>query len=104
LELPSVRLDDTAEATAYFVIAEAVTNAQKYSHASTIRVRVADTNGVLRVEIADDGVGGAAQRPGSGLQGLSDRVEALGGNLQIDSITGHGTQIAAAVPLATPRP
>jgi signal transduction histidine kinase len=104
LELPSVRLDDTAEATAYFVIAEAVTNAQKYSHASTIRVRVADTNGVLRVEIADDGVGGAAQRPGSGLQGLSDRVEALGGNLQIDSIAGHGTQIAAAVPLATPRP
>jgi signal transduction histidine kinase len=104
LELPSMRLDDTAEATAYFVFAEAVTNAQKYARASTIWVRATVVGGVLRIEVVDDGIGGAVQSPGSGLQGLSDRVEAVGGGLTIDSIAGHGTQIAAAIPVATPRP
>ena len=99
-----MRLDDTAEATAYFVFAEAVTNAQKYARASTIWVRATVVGGVLRIEVVDDGIGGAVQSPGSGLQGLSDRVEAVGGGLTIDSIAGHGTQIAAAIPVATPRP
>jgi len=102
LELPPMRLDDTAEATAYFVVAEAVTNAQKHARASTIWVRAAVAGGVLRVEVVDDGIGGAVQSAGSGLQGLSDRVEALGGGLTIDSIAGHGTQLAAAIPLAKP--
>jgi signal transduction histidine kinase len=103
LELPSIRLDDTAEATAYFVFAEAVTNAQKYARASTLWVRITIPSDVLRVEVVDDGIGGAVPSPGSGLQGLSDRVEALGGNLTIDSIAGRGTQIAAAIPVAARR-
>ncbi|MEA2178238.1 MAG: hypothetical protein QOG77_1535 [Solirubrobacteraceae bacterium] len=103
LELPSTRLEDIAEATAYFVFAEAVTNAQKHAQATGIWVRAAVAGGVLRVEILDDGIGGADQRPGSGLQGLRDRVEAVGGSVKIDSTVGRGTQIAAAIPLATPR-
>jgi signal transduction histidine kinase len=104
LELPSTRLDGSAEATAYFVFAEAVTNAQKHAQASTIWVRAAVAGGVLRVKVVDDGIGGATQRPGSGLQGLGDRVEAIGGSLEIESPAGHGTQVAAAIPVATTRP
>jgi signal transduction histidine kinase len=104
LELPYDRLDGTVEATAYFVFAEAVTNAQKYARASTIWVRATVVGTVLRVEVVDDGVGGAVASAGSGLQGLSDRVEALGGSLEIAGIAGHGTQIAAAIPVAAPSP
>jgi len=100
LELPPMRLDTTAEATAYFVFAEAVTNAQKHARASTIWVRATVAGGVLRVEVVDDGIGGAVRTPGSGLQGLSDRVEALGGGLTLDSVAGQGTQVTATIPVA----
>jgi signal transduction histidine kinase len=98
--LPQVRLDRTTEATAYFVVLEAVTNAQKHALASSIVVH-AEVNGhELRVRVADDGVGHATASRGSGLEGLRDRVEAIGGTLQVDSPAGGGTLIAARIPLS----
>jgi signal transduction histidine kinase len=96
-ELPAIRLDDAAEATAYYVVAEAVTNAQKHARASAITVRVGLRHDVLRVEVADDGVGGAIETCGSGLQGLRDRVEALGGVFAVES-SGRGTRVTARIP------
>jgi signal transduction histidine kinase len=97
--LPDARLDDGVEATAYYVIAEAVANAQKHAHAASIRIRVTERHKVLRVEIVDDGVGGAAEVDGAGLQGLRDRVEAVGGSFAVDSTT-RGTRLTARVPAA----
>ena len=102
LELPSSRFDDTVEATAYYVFAEALSNAQKHAHAASIHIRVTATTHTLDLEIADDGIGGATERAGGGLTGLRDRVEALGGRFKIDNPSGHGTRIAAAIPLAPP--
>ena len=99
-DLPSGRFDAPAETTAYYVFAEAVTNAQKHADASSIYVRAMTTPGTLHLEIADDGDGGATQRAGGGLTGLRDRVEALGGSFTIDSPAGQGTRIAAAIPAA----
>ncbi len=100
LALPSARLDDTAEATAYYVLAEAATNAQRYAQASLITVRATSAPPVMRIEIVDDGVGGARETVGSGLEGLRDRVESLGGSFEVDSPAGHGTRIAAVIPAA----
>jgi signal transduction histidine kinase len=98
MDLPSERFPREIEASAYFVIAEALTNVAKHSGAANADVRLWVENGALRVDVRDDGAGGA--RPdGSGLVGLSDRVEALGGRLQIDSAPGRGTWIAATLPL-----
>jgi signal transduction histidine kinase len=102
LALPSERLDDTAEATAYYVLAEAATNAQRYAQASLITVRATSAPQVLRIEIVDDGVGGAQETVGFGLEGLRNRVEALGGRFEVDSPPGHGTRIAAVIPAARP--
>ncbi len=98
LELPSRRLDDTVEATAYYVVAEAITNVQKHARASSIRVRIADGADVLLVEVVDDGVGGAAEGSGLGLRGLRDRVEAIGGTFAVDSPAGRGTRLAVDIP------
>jgi signal transduction histidine kinase len=98
LELPSVRLDESAEATAYYVISEATSNAQKHSQASAIRLRASVSGGMLSVEVADDGVGGAVEEAGTGLLGLRDRVEAAGGTLEITSPAGQGTRITARIP------
>jgi signal transduction histidine kinase len=98
LELPSTRVDEPAEATAYFVFCEAVANARKHAEATSIRVRVTTSRRHLLIEIADDGRGGATERTGSGLEGLRDRVEAIGGNFEIDSPDGGGTRIRAIVP------
>ena len=98
VELPSTRFDDSVEATAYYVFVEALTNAQKHALASSMRVRATTTTRTLHLELADDGIGGATERAGHGLSGLRDRVEALGGTFHIDSPTGHGTRIAAALP------
>ncbi len=102
LQLPSSRSDESVEATAYYVFAEALTNAQKHADASSVHVRAIATTRTLRLEIADDGIGGATERPGGGLTGLRDRVEALGGTFTIDSPSGHGTRIAVAVPQHRP--
>jgi signal transduction histidine kinase len=105
LDLPADRLDDTAEATAYYVLAEAATNAQRYAQASLITVRATWAPPVLRIEILDDGIGGAHETAGCGLDGLRNRVEALGGSFEVESRAGHGTRVAAVIPAgaAVPR-
>jgi signal transduction histidine kinase len=100
LELPADRVDSTPEATAYYVVAEALTNAQRHARAKTITIRVIESGRYLRIEVGDDGVGGADERNGSGLQGLRDRVEAVGGLLRVASAPGRGTLVRADIPLA----
>ena len=98
VEVTAARLDATAEATAYYLVAEAIANAQKHAEASLVRVRVVLQRGLVEVEVADDGVGGATAGAGSGLQGLADRVEALGGTFELVSPAGGGTRIRAWFP------
>jgi signal transduction histidine kinase len=97
LEGPLTRFDDAAEATAYYVLAEALTNAHKHARASSIQLRARAKPGCLQIEVIDDGVGGADEH-GFGLEGLRDRVEAIGGSFEIDSRPGRGTRIAAQIP------
>jgi len=104
LELPANRLAATAEATAYYVVAEALTNAQRHAHAKQITIRVVQSGRYLRIEVGDDGIGRADERNGSGLQGLRDRVEAGGGVLRVASGAGRGTLIRADLPLTGDRP
>ncbi len=96
------RLPAPVEAAAYYLVAEALTNTSKHARASSVRVSVEHSNGSAVVEVADDGVGGADLRGGSGLRGLHDRVEALGGTLEVDSREGAGTTLIARLP-CTPR-
>jgi signal transduction histidine kinase len=95
--LPAGRAPEVAETTAYYVIAEAMTNAQKYARASTIGILAETSGGLLHVEVQDDGAGGAVETQGSGLEGLRDRVEAVGGRLDVHS-SADGTRISAAIP------
>jgi len=83
------------EAAAYFVVSEALTNAVKHSHAHDVTIAVWRENGLLSVEVSDDGIGGAAPGGGSGLRGLANRVEALEGTLVISSPPGRGTRLRA---------
>jgi signal transduction histidine kinase len=92
------RLPDQIESAAYFLASEALTNAAKHSHASEVRVRASYQSPQLIVEIADDGIGGAAATGGSGLRGLADRVEALGGRFTVSSPPGRGTTLRAEIP------
>jgi signal transduction histidine kinase len=98
LALGEERLPDQVEAAAYYVVSEALANVVKYAEASSVAVRVARANGRAVVEVADDGVGGADPASGSGLRGLADRVEALDGQLQVESRPGVGTRIRAEIP------
>ena len=93
------RLPPAIEATAFFIVSEALTNAAKHSGAERGVVTALAANGVLRVEIHDNGVGGAKLDGGSGLVGLQDRVAALDGRLQIESPSGGGTRIVATLPV-----
>jgi signal transduction histidine kinase len=98
------RLPEQFETAAYYVVSEALTNAAKHAHASVVHVE-ADTveddgDGVLRIRVTDDGRGGAQLAGGSGLVGLKDRVEALGGTLTIKSPPGEGTALHATVPIS----
>jgi signal transduction histidine kinase len=93
------RLAEPIEVAAYFVASEALANAAKHSQASRIDVAVEQRDGRLRLSVRDDGIGGADAGRGSGLIGLSDRVEALGGSLRVSSRPGDGTQITAELPL-----
>jgi PAS domain S-box-containing protein len=88
------------EAAAYFTVAEALTNVAKYARANRAWVDVDQRGGYLRVEIGDDGAGGARLRPGSGLQGLRDRIAAINGTLTIDSQPGAGTILRAQLPIS----
>jgi signal transduction histidine kinase len=93
------RLPAPVEATAYFVAAEALANVAKHANACRVAIEVTRRNGTLGVQVADDGVGGA-DPGGAGLRGLRDRVEALDGRLEIESPSGGGTRVSAAIPCA----
>jgi signal transduction histidine kinase len=92
---------DDVEVAAYYVAAEALTNATKHARASVVHTDVTTGDGALTLMVRDDGVGGADPGGGSGLVGLQDRVEALGGTIKIDSSAGSGTCVAVTLPIAT---
>jgi signal transduction histidine kinase len=94
------RLPQPVEVASYYLITECLANVAKYAHASEARVTVSRSNGEVVVEVADDGVGGASRDRGSGLRGLADRVEALGGSLEVSSPVGRGTRVTAQIPCA----
>jgi signal transduction histidine kinase len=94
------RLPERQEVAAYYVVSESLTNVAKYARATSAAVEVRHADGRLLVEIVDDGVGGADTRRGSGLRGLADRVEALGGRLRVWSPAGGGTRVEAEIPCA----
>ncbi|HZE30799.1 MAG TPA: ATP-binding protein, partial [Actinoallomurus sp.] len=98
------RLPEQAEIAAYYVVAEALTNAAKHAYASVAEVEVAAGEGVLQVSVRDDGCGGADFGNGSGLAGLKDRVEALGGHLWLYSPPGTGTTLHVQLPVGQTRP
>jgi signal transduction histidine kinase len=93
------RLADSVEVGAYYVVSEALTNAAKHARASEVEVRAQSRDGVLELGIDDDGVGGADPSRGSGLTGLVDRIEALGGTIAIASRPGEGTSLRVELPL-----
>jgi len=94
------RLPRPVEAAAYYIVAEALTNASKHAAASEARVELTRADGVVLVSVADDGIGGADVRGGSGVRGLADRVDALGGTLAFESPPGGGTRVSARIPCA----
>lgn len=94
------RLPDRVEVAAYYVVAEALTNTARHAHASEVKVIVKATDGHLDLTIEDDGAGGADPANGSGLIGLVDRVEAVGGHLRVNSPAGVGTSLEATIPCA----
>jgi signal transduction histidine kinase len=97
---PQERLPASVESAVYFVVAEALTNVARYAQARTVSVTVARDNGHVEVQVSDDGVGGADPAQGSGLSGLSDRVSALDGRLELMSANGAGTTVKARIPCA----
>ena len=94
------RFPSDLESAAWFVVAEAVTNAVKHSGSDQVTVRVRRTGETLCVEIRDEGAG-AADASGSGLQGLADRVAAVGGSLRVTEVHPHGTAVEAVFPCAS---
>jgi signal transduction histidine kinase len=98
------RLPEPIELAAYYIVAEALTNAAKHADASVVDVRADDVEGMLQVIIRDDGRGGADFARGTGLVGLTDRVEALGGHLSLQSPHGAGTTLEVTLPLTAPGP
>jgi signal transduction histidine kinase len=101
VDATSARYPAPIESAAYFVVAEALTNVARYAGATLASVRVHETDGMLVVEVRDDGVGGARMTAGSGLRGLDDRVASIGGRLSIDSPIGRGTTVRAEIPCAS---
>ena len=96
---PIPRLPEPIEVAAYYVVSEALTNATRHAQASVVRVAVTEHGDILRLSIRDDGVGGADPARGSGLIGLRDRAEALGGSLEVSSPPGAGTLMIVQLPL-----
>jgi len=93
------RFPAQVEVAAYYVASEALTNATKHARASRARVVVEERDGTLHLSIGDDGVGGAEPAQGSGLLGLRDRVEALGGSIHVSSPRGEGTLVVVELPV-----
>jgi signal transduction histidine kinase len=102
IESPRERLPDQVEAAAYFVVSECLANVGKHAQASSATVSVTAQDGQLLVEVRDDGTGGVDIENGHGIQGLEDRVGALGGTLAVESPPGTGTGVLATIPLALP--
>jgi signal transduction histidine kinase len=101
-EVPPQRLPAPVETSVYFVVAEALTNAAKHARCTQVYVGVRVEDGSAAVEVRDDGVGGADPSAGSGLRGLADRVNALGGRLELESPAGEGTTVRARIALSAP--
>jgi signal transduction histidine kinase len=99
LEVAVDELPDDVELAAYFIVCESLMNARKYAGADTVRVRVAPVAADLLVEVVDDGSGGAEPEAGTGLRGLDDRVNSLGGRIEVHSPPGMGTRVSARLPL-----
>ena len=99
LDVAVDELPDDIELATYFIVCESLTNARKYADAEAVRIRVARLADALLVEIVDDGSGGAEPASGTGLRGLADRVDALGGRLEVESPPGAGTRVSARLPL-----
>ena len=97
---PDERLPGAVEAAAYFVVSECLANISKHAEAEEATVAVSTREGVVTVEVSDDGVGGAELNGGTGMQGLADRVGALNGSLAVDSPPGVGTRVTAVIPLS----
>jgi signal transduction histidine kinase len=89
------------EVAVYYVVSEALTNTVKHAQASVVHVAVEAHDGVLELSVRDDGCGGADPERGSGLIGLSDRVDALGGTIQVTSPAGQGTTLLVTLPIET---
>jgi signal transduction histidine kinase len=99
IEVSAPRLATELETTAYFVVAEALTNVVKHARATHVRIHAALEDDALRIEVRDDGRGGVDSRRGSGITGLSDRIDAGRGTLTITSPPGHGTTLSASLPV-----
>jgi signal transduction histidine kinase len=99
VEVSVERLPSGVEATAYFVVSEALTNVVKHARARGAAVTARVERGELRVEVRDDGIGGVRADHGTGLGGLEDRVSAMGGRLVLESPTDGGTRVCALLPL-----
>ena len=93
------RLPEPVEVAAYYAVSEALANAAKHARASAVHVELGTPDTVVRLAIRDDGIGGADPAKGSGLVGLSDRIEALGGTLEVTSPAGHGTTLLIEIPV-----
>jgi signal transduction histidine kinase len=94
------RVQERIEVAAYYVVCESLANVGKHAQATSATVDVTRVNGALVVEVVDDGVGGADSESGTGLRGLADRVEALGGRLRVWTPRGGGTRVRAEIPCA----
>jgi len=99
VSLPDRRLPEVAEVSIYYLVSEALSNAVKYAEATRVRVDVAQRSDRVVVEVTDDGRGGADPAAGSGLRGLAERLDALGGTLEVTSPAGEGTRLRAVLPL-----
>jgi signal transduction histidine kinase len=99
VDVPAERFPAEIEASAYFIVAEALTNVVKHSNAESAEIRASVEDGMLRVQVRDNGIGGA-DPDGHGLLGMTDRVTALGGRLKVESPAGAGTLVAATLPLS----
>jgi signal transduction histidine kinase len=95
------RLPTPVEAAAYYIASEALTNVAKHAQANVVELSAAHDDGVLTLEISDDGVGGVDATRGSGVLGLTDRVEALGGTISIASPLRGGTTLSVRLPITT---
>jgi PAS domain S-box-containing protein len=96
--VPDGRYPASVEAVVYFTVAEALTNAARHAQATHVEVAVTEREGTVRVEVRDDGIGGAALTGGTGLRGLTDRIAVAGGALELESPRGRGTTVTAEIP------